>query len=352
MNTLSWYTQRVLIAVAIAALVAIAWWLIDVFMLVFGGLVLATALRACAARIARIAPIIEQGALALVVIGLVALLVAFFWFVGGRVGTQLETLRTTLPQALVSAREWLHASTFGLTMLDLYEGAKEGAKEGGIPWARVATFTTMAIGGIGNTVLMIVLALYLAASPGLYYQGLLRMFSAKARPGVDVALAAAGQGLERWLLGQLFSMLVIGTLTTIGLYLLGMRLALSLGLIAALFAFVPFVGPIASGLLAVVLAFTQGPEQALYVGLLCLVIQQIEGFILSPLIQRWTVALPPALGLLSVIIFGLLFGLMGVLFATPLMVVVMVLVQKLYVERAGPDDGKGRIATPTKFFPK
>ncbi len=352
MNTLSQYTQRVLIATAIAALVVIAWWLIDVFMLVFGGLVLATALRACATRIERIAPMVGRGALAIVVIGFVALLVAFFWFVGARVGTQLEALRTTLPQALVSAREWLHASTFGLTMLDFYEGAKEGAKEGGIPWARVATFTTAAVGGIGNTVLIIVLALYLAASPGLYYQGLLRMFSANARPNVDAALAAAGQGLERWLLGQLFSMLVIGTLTTIGLYLLGMPLALSLGLIAGLFAFVPFVGPIASGLLAVVLAFTQGPMQALYVGVLCLVIQQIEGFILSPLIQRWTVALPPALGLLSVIIFGLLFGVMGVLFATPLMVVVMILVQKLYVERGGADDRGGRIATSTKAFPK
>lgn len=114
-----------------------------------------------------------------------------------------------------------------------------------------------------------------------------------------------------------------------------MPLALSLGLIAGLFAFVPFFGPIASGILAVVLAFTQGPQQALYVGVLCFGIQQIESFVLMPLIQRRTVALPPALGLVSVVIFGLLFGVMGILFATPLMVVLMILVQKLYVENDG-----------------
>ena len=142
----------------------------------------------------------------------------------------------------------------------------------------------------------------------------------------------ASQGLNRWLFGQMLSMAAIGTFTALGLHLLDIPLALSVGLIAGLLAFVPFFGPIASGILAVVLAFTQGPQQALYVGILCFGIQQIERFVLMPLIQRWTVSLPPALGLLSVVIFGLLFGVMGVVFATPLMVVLMILIKKLYVE--------------------
>ncbi|MDQ3776045.1 MAG: AI-2E family transporter [Pseudomonadota bacterium] len=328
MNTQDQYTRRVIVAASIAALFFIAWWLRYVLILLFGGLILATALRAGAGRIARIPRLPEQGALALLVVGLIALLALLIWLVGSRIAMQFAELRTALPQALATAREWLHASSFGLTLLDLYESAKDG----GVPWARVATFTTVAIDGILNAVLMVVLGLYLAASPDMYYEGLLRLVPKNARPRAEVALSAAGLGLKRWLFGQMLSMSAIGTLTASGLYLLDMPLALSVGLIAGLFAFVPFFGPIASGILAVVLAFTQGPQQALYVGILCLGIQQIESFVLMPLIQRWTVALPPALGLVSVVIFGLLFGVMGLLFATPLMVVVMILIQKLYVE--------------------
>ena len=82
----------------------------------------------------------------------------------------------------------------------------------------------------------------------------------------------------------------------------------------------------------VMLAFMEGADKALYVAGLCVAIQQIEGNVLMPLVQRWAVKLPPVLGITAAVIFGILFGLVGVLFATPLMVVVMVLVQKLYIE--------------------
>lgn len=101
---------------------------------------------------------------------------------------------------------------------------------------------------------------------------------------------------------------------------------------AGVLAFIPFFGPITSGLLAVFFAFIEGPREALYVALLCFAIQQVEGDVIMPLVQRWAVRLPPALGIAAAVVFGILFGLPGVLFATPLMVVVMVLVQKLYIE--------------------
>jgi predicted PurR-regulated permease PerM len=133
-------------------------------------------------------------------------------------------------------------------------------------------------------------------------------------------------------MGQGISMLFVGTSTALGLALLGIPLALTLGLVAGALAFIPFFGPIVSGLLAVSLAFMQGPEQALYVAGLCVLIQQIEGNVLMPLVQRWAVELPPVLGITAAVIFGLLFGLPGVVLASPLMVVAMVLVRKLYVE--------------------
>jgi len=95
---------------------------------------------------------------------------------------------------------------------------------------------------------------------------------------------------------------------------------------------VPLLGPIAAGVLAVLFAFLHGPEQALYVAILCFAIQQVESYVLMPVLQRWAVSLPPMLGLVAVVVFGLLFGVAGIVFATPLIVVLMVLVRKLYVE--------------------
>jgi predicted PurR-regulated permease PerM len=151
---------------------------------------------------------------------------------------------------------------------------------------------------------------------------------------VGQALDAAGGALSRWLLGQLVTMVAVGVAVALGLSLIGTSLALALGLISGLLEFVPFFGPFASGGLAVLVAFAQGPEQALWTLGLFLLIQQLEGNLLVPLVQRWAVQLPPALGVGSVIVFASLFGLLGVVFGTPLIIVTMILVKKLYVEDA------------------
>jgi predicted PurR-regulated permease PerM len=127
-------------------------------------------------------------------------------------------------------------------------------------------------------------------------------------------------------------MVAVGVMTGIGLALLRVPLSLSLGLLAGLFEFVPVVGPIAAAVPGVLLAFAAGPQTAFYVLVLYVVVQQIESNILTPLIQRWAVELPPVIALLSIVACGLLFGPMGVIFATPMAVVVMAMVQHLYVE--------------------
>jgi predicted PurR-regulated permease PerM len=127
-------------------------------------------------------------------------------------------------------------------------------------------------------------------------------------------------------------MAFLGVATALGLSLLDVPLAMALGFVTALLAFVPFFGSIAAGVLAVLMAFTVGPEKALHVGLLFVALQQVEEYLLHPFVQRWAVAMPPVLTMLSALIFGILFGVVGVIFATPMMVVVMTLVRKLYVQ--------------------
>lgn len=322
------FAVRVLIAVGIAALALAAWALSSVLMLVFGALIVSTLLRAVAGALERWARVPSGWAPALAVVAIAMLLGLAGWLIGDRLARQFADLRETLPSALAAAERWLDGHALGAQVFD----AIQRLQDDGMPWSRLAGIAGSTVSALGNTVLVILMGIYLALNPGLYRRGLLRLVPLRQRQPVSEALAAAGEGLSRWLMGQGLSMLFVGLATGIGLWALGLPMALTLGVIAALLDFVPLLGPIAAGVLAVLFAFLHGPEQALYVAILCFAIQQVESYVLMPVLQRWAVSLPPMLGLVAVVVFGLLFGVAGIVFATPLIVVLMVLVRKLYVE--------------------
>ncbi|MFC3128985.1 AI-2E family transporter [Coralloluteibacterium stylophorae] len=152
------------------------------------------------------------------------------------------------------------------------------------------------------------------------------------------ALADSGRALRLWLGGQAVAMLAVGVLTGLGLWALGVPAALGLAIIATLLDFVPLVGPIAAAVPAILLALTVDPRTGLLTTLLYLVVQQIEGNLLQPLVQQRAVELPPALLLFALIGAGLLFGVLGVLLAAPLTVVIFVLVKRLYVRETLGED--------------
>jgi predicted PurR-regulated permease PerM len=321
---------RLLIATLVAAVVALlAWQLADVLLLMFGAIIFAAVLRAIANPLIVRARWPARIALAVAVLTLLGGLAGTGWLIGDRIGAQFEDLRVRLPEALKAATAWLEARPFGVAVLDAWQQATAG----NVPWGRIANVASKTVGAIGAIALVAFVGIFLAADPGLYRRGLLALLPPDSRPAVDDALLASGRALSQWLLGQGISMAFVGVTTAIGLALLGVPVAMSLGLIAGILAFIPFFGPIVSGVLAVLFAFTQGPQQALYVAILAIAIQQVEGNLLMPFVQRWAVSLPPVLGIMAGVVFGLLFGIVGLIFATPLMVVVMVLVRKLYVER-------------------
>ena len=135
-------------------------------------------------------------------------------------------------------------------------------------------------------------------------------------------------------------MAVVGLITTIGLWLLGIPLASTLGLITGLFEFAPFIGPILAAVPAVLIAFTQSPMDALYVIILYIAIQQIEGYLITPYVQKRAVDLPPALTIFAQLLMGVLFGLFGLLLATPLVAASMVIVRMAYIEDVLGDHGE------------
>lgn len=133
-----------------------------------------------------------------------------------------------------------------------------------------------------------------------------------------------------WLLGRIWASLFVGVLTVIGLLLLDMPLAFTLGLLVL--NFIPNIGPILSGVPAVLLALLKSPTLAIYVIVLYVVIQSVESYLVTPLIQRRVVSLPPALTLTAQLLLASLLGFLGLFLATPLTVVAMVLIEELYIK--------------------
>ena len=132
-------------------------------------------------------------------------------------------------------------------------------------------------------------------------------------------------------------MLAVGLLTAAGLSAIGMPLILSLSVIAAILEFVPYFGPIVTAVLIIAVAFTEGEKMALMAAVVCLAVQQLEAYVVQPVAQRWAVRLPPVLGMVAVLVFGLLFGIAGVLLAVPLMVLTLVIIRTLYVDPMGAE---------------
>lgn len=330
-DTLRPYISRVLVTVAIGAFALLLWKLSGLLLLVFAALVVAVVLRALMAGVTHWTPLSDGVALAVVVLVLTALLVLVLWLFGSQLAAQVETLRQALPAAWAQFQAWLEGSPIGPTVRDLMQEGRDSAS--GVA-AHAGALAMSATGGIANLLLVIVGGIYFAAQPAMYRGGILKLFPAKARDTIGEAFDASGHALKMWLGGQLLAMTLVGVMTGIGLWLLGVPVAFGLALIAALLDFVPIIGPIVAAVPAVLLAFTVSPEIGLATVALFLVVQQVESNVLQPLIQQRAVDLPPALLLFSLFGVGALLGIVGLLLAAPLTVVVYVLVKRLYVREA------------------
>lgn len=192
--------------------------------------------------------------------------------------------------------------------------------------------TVLSIGsGIADVLVVIVAGIFLATQPGFYLTGAVKLIPPGKRSLALEAVSESENALRLWLRGQLIAMVVVGLLTGIGLWALGMPSAFVLGLLAGALEFIPFVGPILSMIPAGLLALAVGPNHAFWVLLLYFAVQQFEGYILTPLVQQYSVDLPGVILLFALIAFGILFGTLGVILAAPLTVVSYVLVKRLYV---------------------
>lgn len=324
------FSRYVLIAVAIVGLVALGWQIIDVFLLAFGGIVFAAVLRALANILVMYLRTSERWSLVIVVILLLVLFGALTWLFGDQLVQQTEQLQTQLPQAYDAVQGQLQKWSGGKLAISTLQTAIHGSSVAG----NFAKFAAVTAGFIGHAVVMLFVGLYLALDPDVYVRGVVRLFPPQRRPQMRDAFERSGEALRKWLVGQLAAMTIVGVLTGVGLGFAGVPLALALGVLAGLLDFIPVVGPIVSIVPGLLLAMSHSPRTAVYALIVYIAVQQLENHVIVPLAQRWSVKLPPAVALLSIVAMGLLFGLLGVLFAMPVTVVAMVLLKKLYIEGA------------------
>jgi len=195
----------------------------------------------------------------------------------------------------------------------------------------VGGFSTT-LGAIANFFIIIVTGIFLASSPGIYTKGFVRLFPINFRSRLREVMDKTQNSLSRWMMAKLISMLVVGVFTAIGLVALGMPMPYALALIAALFSFIPNIGPYLALAPAVLIALMQDGNMFLYVLILYFGIQIVESYLITPMIEKKMVQLPPALTLFWMVLLGLLTGILGLIMATPILAALMVIIKELYVK--------------------
>jgi len=337
------YLQKLLITVGVVALALIAFRWLQVFLLAFGAALIAVLLRSFANPIRKRTPLDAAWSLAVAVLFVVLLIALGIWFVGAQVAAQVDQLEEMLPKAWAATQADLGAFAAGRWLLEKVQEARADtsvASSLGMVAGRLGRITRVGVGVVADLVLVIIAGVYFAAQPTLYRNGLLRLVPVGARDRVAGAMEEAAASLRKWLVGTGLAMLAMGVLIATGATILGLPAPLALGLVAGLAEFVPIVGAILSAVPGLLLAGTQGPETVLWTLAFYVAAHQFEGHVLIPLIQRHVVSVPPALTLFSVLAFGILFGPLGVILATPLAVVVLVLVKQLYLHEEAPEVGE------------
>lgn len=306
---------------------------VEMALIVFAATLLAILLHGGSGLLARWTGLGRGYALAAFVIALAAGLALLVVVAAPVLSEQAVQLWEQLPVALEALRARIAAQSWGPGLLArLSPEAVVTPSSGGALAGQATSFLASGFGALVDLSIITVIAIFLAADPATYRAGFVLLLAPEDRERAGRVLDEVTETLHGWLLAQLLAMTVIGVLTTIGLWLLGVKLAVVLGVIAALLTFIPNLGPILAAAPAVLLALAESPVLALYVVALYILVQIIEGNVTTPLIQSRSIALPPALIMAAQLMMAGVSGLLGLALATPLVAVALTLTHLLYVQ--------------------
>ncbi len=314
---------------ALAILGLMIWRLADVILLALGAVLVASLLHAIAGPLQRRLGMRRPLALSAAVAAMTAAILGTVFLFGQQIVVQAETLQTLIPRAWVLIEGYLQRSTLGAPLLaDLRGMQLDNAMLMRVGSRLLGSSATAAAG----TMIVLFAGLYLAFHPQTYLGGLLKLAPVASRERVGEVLSACGYALRQWLIGQVISMILVGVTVTGGLWIAGVPSPLALGVVAGLGQFVPIVGPAVSTLPGLVVAAGESPQTLFWALVVYVGAMQFEANVVTPWLLSRMVEVPMAVTLFAVLAMGVLFGGLGVVFATPLVVIAHVLVRMVYVE--------------------
>jgi predicted PurR-regulated permease PerM len=334
--------RTICLAAAAFTLLFLTWELRTTLALIFLAVLLGVFFRSGAALLDRILPGGRSWGLLAFCLILVAALAGFAMWILPALNTEIDKLVSAVPAAFENVRGRLTSYTWGRWLLDSPHGPELGSSlgtDGGAWIQRTVGAVRTSIWVIGAGAFLLFTGLYLAGDPGLYRRGIEWLVPRRHRQTSADLLIAVGAVLRRWLAAQLLAMALVGTLSGLGLWALGIPLPLGNAVLTFALCFVPNFGPVASGSVPTLLAlsndgrfFDAGPANAAAVVALYVSIQAVESYLVTPLIQKRAVELPPALLITMQLVLGVLIGLIGIAIAAPLTAAVMVITRRLLVE--------------------
>jgi predicted PurR-regulated permease PerM len=322
----------------LAAAGVLLWLAGDVLLLVFAALLLAVGMDGLARGLAGHTPLSRKWSFTVVLVVALALAGVFGALVVPPFVEQLAEMWQRTVRFVEQQIQQLQEIGWARDLMENSENQEQIAGIAGSVAEYLAGFTMLMVGVLASLVVLIAIALFAAYDPDLYRRGTLRLFPAAYRDRLDRTFSATAYALRWWFLGQLVSMLLLGVTVAAGLFLIGVELWLGLGVLTALLTFIPFLGPIIAGVPIVIVGFGEGAEIGLIVLVFYLIVQNIEGNFIVPIIQQRAVHLAPALLISVQILMSVLFGVMGLVLAAPLTVVAMVAVKKLWMEEMLGED--------------
>lgn len=332
------FTRKVLLTIGLVCLtvllLTLLYFTFDVLLLIFAAALLAIFLRGLADILCKYTNIPEGLSVLAISVLIIGILAGAIAFLAPDVADQVRHLREELPKSAAAASSSISQFGWGRALIEqlpTFESVKSSLNPSTL-LSGVGGFFSSTVGAVGNFFIVILLSIYFASEPRVYSRGFTNLFPLRRRTRVREILFAISDTLRWWLIGKVGSMIFIGILTWIGLSILGVPLALTLGLIAGLLSFIPNFGPIISALPALLLAFIESPTTALYVLILYVGVQLVESNLVTPFIERKTVEIPPALTIVFQLALAVLVGGLGLVLATPLLAVLLVLIQMVYVE--------------------
>lgn len=319
------FVKRTAIVVALAPIPFLAWYLRYFFLVFVGSLLVATLLELVSEPLIRWCRLSEGLALAIAGVLILLVIAGSSYLFGTQLTSELQDVFNRADAATKAISDEVHHSQLGQMALSHLGGGSFSLT------GLLGSLVKLSAHLVEAAIFTVAAGIYLAAQPALYRNGAAQLFPPRQRPLVDETIVDIGRALRLWLLGQAIQMALIAALTTVAVWIIGLPSPLALGAIAGLAEFIPYLGPILASIPAVLVAITSGFFPALWTIVAYLIIHQIEGNLIVPIVQRKLVFVPPAVLLLSIVAVTEIYGTIGIIFAAPITVIIFVAVKKLYV---------------------